>query len=495
MNEYWRKTLFFLKTHGLGLIIFLAIILRTIKLRYALYGHINELTRDLIVTRDFLTGKHIPLLGPSSSLGGFNFGAFYYYLLAPFLWISHFYAWGAIAAAGFFSVLQIIMVYLLLKLWFEDRRTALIGALLSAVSIFDIQNSYVYVSNPSLLPFFTLLYLYCLTKLIGGETRILNAAILGFALGIGTQLHATALIILPIIFVLSLIFYRKRVNIKSTLLVIVSSLATYLPFIIFEVQHKFINTFGIFRLGHSYLSLTPNLSAVDPLIIFFGRLFFLRTGYFDLAAFNAKIYYILLVLLVIVGVWIAYRLRVRQFLPALQISKPGNFLLFSWLIVGCLVFIFFTNKIQDYYFLSLWPLPVLFFAWALSTLYINLPKPTLVLFFLFILAQAVQIYYYFSILERRELDYDNYRAIFDFASKDSGPASFKIIDDTGFPYFLVYYSAVYGLDRVASTNNAKTLYLIVAQNDKLSVEPPHYTEVGLSNFDSLSVIRYDRKTE
>src|SRR3989344_800487 len=103
----------------------------------------------------FLIVGQWPLLGPRASFGGFNFGAIYYYLIAPFVWLFNFNPIGAVAASVFFSILSILMLYRLVRLWFNDRNLALLAAGLQALSLFDVQNAY-YISNPNLLPFFLL---------------------------------------------------------------------------------------------------------------------------------------------------------------------------------------------------------------------------------------------------------------------------------------------------------------------------------------------------
>jgi hypothetical protein len=120
------------------------------------YGVPGELYRDLSVVYNFLHFGHWPLLGPSSSLGGFYFGAIYYYIITPFMWLFNFAPYGATIVSLLSSVLTVGMLYKLLRLWFPgEQAIARVGAFLLAISAFDIQYSY-YVSNPNLMPFFLL---------------------------------------------------------------------------------------------------------------------------------------------------------------------------------------------------------------------------------------------------------------------------------------------------------------------------------------------------
>ncbi|MBX4191546.1 MAG: glycosyltransferase family 39 protein, partial [Candidatus Doudnabacteria bacterium] len=221
--NYFRKII---DRYGIYLILALGIVLRIAKLRYSYFGPINELARDLIVNYNFVFEKQIPLLGPSASLGGFNFGAFYYYLMAPFLWLSNYYAWGAVALSTFFSILQILLIYLLVKLWFENKKVALVSAFISAICMVDIQNAY-YVSNPNPMPFFLLLFFYSLTLIIQGRYLLLNSIIAGLSLGLVTQLHGTALLIIPLCYLVVLFIYRRRIRVKFIILTILTAAFTY----------------------------------------------------------------------------------------------------------------------------------------------------------------------------------------------------------------------------------------------------------------------------
>ncbi|OGE80637.1 MAG: hypothetical protein A2660_00820 [Candidatus Doudnabacteria bacterium RIFCSPHIGHO2_01_FULL_45_18] len=481
----------FFEKYSLGIIVLIAVILRIFKLRYAFYGHTNELARDLLVSYNFLSQGDIPLLGPSASLGGFNFGAFYYYLLAPFVWLSHYYAWGAIAASGFFSVAQVVMLYFLLKLWFQDKVPALLGAFLLAISMYDIQNAY-YVSNPNLMPFFILVFFYCLTKIIQGAAGWKTTVIAGVSLGLATQLHATALLILPVVYVLSIFLYRKIIQVKGIMITVIFAALTYIPYLVYELQHDFINTFGIFRLGEHYFSFFPHIISLKAIMIFWYSLVFFKNGYFDFFSINKVIYLAVSFLFVLIAVWVWYKIRsFRGALTNSPISTEGNFLLLTWMTVGTLIFVFFQGRVPEFYFLVLWPIPLIYFAYASSWLYKNFPKEAISLLVLFMMAQAVQLYYFFPQIEKKEMDYDNYKLIFDFTLA-SGDSNFKVIDDTGYPYFLYYYAKVAKFDGHVSKSLADTIYFIVQDQDSLSVEPPHYIKTKEYEFSKYHLLEYQR---
>lgn len=100
----------FLSRFDIVLIALLAFGLRIVRFFTASYGVTGEVFRDMAVVYNFVFLHQWPLLGPSSSLGGFNFGAAYYYLLTPFVIMFNFAPYGATFASVFFSVLQVVVL-------------------------------------------------------------------------------------------------------------------------------------------------------------------------------------------------------------------------------------------------------------------------------------------------------------------------------------------------------------------------------------------------
>ncbi|HYE22049.1 MAG TPA: glycosyltransferase family 39 protein, partial [Verrucomicrobiae bacterium] len=362
MNSYLSKVKLFIQRHPLAMIVLLAIILRVCKLRYAYYGTINELARDLNVVYDILVYHKIPLLGPSASLGGFYFGAFYYYLMVPFVWISNFFAWGAVALSGIFSVLQVIAMYHLLKLWFNNEKMGLLGALITAVCLFDVQNSY-YISNPNLLPFFVIVFLYGVTRVLQHTDNWKTNVSTGLAFGMATQLHATALLILPILVLICIVIYRQKINYLRLWPGIVAFAVTFIPYFVYEATHRFVNTTGIIKLGGNHLGLPIKLTSIEALIVFWNSIFFFKSDYFNLFLTNNIAYLILLSALVLFGLALLISYRKKESILVPIISREGKILLASWFIVTTIVMLLYQAVLPEYYFLIFWPLPVIVFVW------------------------------------------------------------------------------------------------------------------------------------
>src|SRR3989344_2373520 len=73
--------------------------------------------RDAIVARDILQG-HFTLLGPRASAGDFFLGPVYYYMIAPFLFLTRFDPVGPAIMVALFGIATVFLVYFVGKKFF-----------------------------------------------------------------------------------------------------------------------------------------------------------------------------------------------------------------------------------------------------------------------------------------------------------------------------------------------------------------------------------------
>lgn len=181
----------------LGIIFAVGIFLRTYEfhdwLRFS-----RDQVRDMKIIDNALSGKdHLPYLGPNAGVTKFRLGPIYY----QFSYISE-KIFGAYPDKMAYpsvlsSILAVPLLFLFLREYF-NRRLSLGLTALASVSYFLIINSR-FSSNPNLIPFFILAFLYSLLKLMDMEEKrkYLWGAFAGIALGVCVQLHTTLLIALP----------------------------------------------------------------------------------------------------------------------------------------------------------------------------------------------------------------------------------------------------------------------------------------------------------
>lgn len=151
--------------------------------------------RDVIVAREILSGN-LTLLGPRASAGDFFLGPIYYYMIAPFLFLTRYDPVGPAIMVALFGIGTVALVYFFAKEFFGIK-AALIASILYAISPLVIaysRSSW----NPNPMPFFSLLTFYTLYK--AGEKKSLKLFFaVGFLVGIMMQLHYLTVFIISII--------------------------------------------------------------------------------------------------------------------------------------------------------------------------------------------------------------------------------------------------------------------------------------------------------
>src|SRR3990167_6410147 len=148
--------------------------------------------RDMIVMRNIFVNGDIPFLGPSASVGGFFLGPVYYWMAAPFLWLSNY---DPVGPAYFVATVGVLTVFLLFK-FLKDAVgiwPAFFASILYATAPLIVRYSRS-SWNPNVLPFFALLMIYFLYLGIS-KRKFLHFIFAGAAFGISIQLHYLAAIL------------------------------------------------------------------------------------------------------------------------------------------------------------------------------------------------------------------------------------------------------------------------------------------------------------
>lgn len=302
--------------------------------------------RDALIVKRMVLDGELTLLGPTASVGGIYLGPIYYYLMVPFLVLFGFDPVGPAVMVAFFGALTSVFVFLLGKRFFGDV-AGVVAGLLYAVSPLIIhfsRSSW----NPNVLPFFTVFLMWALVN--SREARKWGMRVLaGVSLGFCLQLHYLALILIPIVGIVTLFVFRKRIIFYMQFLAGV--LLGVSPFLLFELRHGFPNTFGVYR----FLFQTKNTAFTG------GGTFDVKTHFVDLFVRMFRIFVVdgsiqlgivvtLVALISIVagGVW-AYRKKRRL----------GYVVLMVWTLLGVLGLAFYKGQIHDYYYAFLYATPFL----------------------------------------------------------------------------------------------------------------------------------------
>lgn len=473
-------------------IFLIAAVLRFIRFPTAFYGTTTELFRDMNAVYDLLVRHQPVFLGPASSLGGLSFGPVYYYLIAPFIALFRLNPLGALFAARVVDIGFLVVLYFLLRLWFPRSKVAIIAILLAATSLYDIQNAY-YISNPNPLPLFLLFILFCLTKILQGREAWYWAVGLGIAAGVATQLHATAFLLVPLLLVTALwrLPTKKFRLIFFTLLPVI---ATYLPYIIYETRHGWINFFRIAELGTNSYSLAIRPTSLLAIGDFFMSIFFFHNGYFYLFFKNPILFYCLAGLLLIFAVWAVVLIRrSADKLMNLEMDSVGKYLLGSWAIIGLAIFLFYTRGVAQFYFLALWPVPLILLAMVLARLHQQSRKWFVVMLCFYLVVQGAQFFYFYQMVGHPEYRHKNLLRIFTDIKRDAAGTSFNVINSTGNLNLVIYYLKLSGLEQDLSRVSAERIYFIRERGEpdfSLAMDS-RYVFVRDFEYPGFVVTRYD----
>ena len=240
-------------TWALLLLLLIGIFLRTYHFHdWLLFG--DDQIRDAYVSSSVVAGESpLPLTGPFMSYSGdgahseensFHLGPIYYYFQILSGKIFGNYPDKFAYPDVLFSILSIPLLYIFLKAYFSKNISLGVTAIYS-VSAYFINYSH-FAWNTNLIPFFVLLFLLSLFKLLekNEKTSWTWVVSLGFALGVGFQLHAiTMFLFSAVTFFVFLISMKRSLHAWKKWVVVFSIfLVLNVSQIINEAQTNFKNT-------------------------------------------------------------------------------------------------------------------------------------------------------------------------------------------------------------------------------------------------------------
>jgi GT2 family glycosyltransferase len=160
-----------------------------------------------ISARDMILTGNIPLVGITSSLTWLHQGALWTYMLALAFLVSNFNpASGAILTA-FIGLLSIYLIYKIGEEFFTKEIGILVALLFATSPLIIVHARMAYHTSP--IPFFVLLLIYSVLKVISGNYKFLLLVPLSFSLLY--NLHLGTVIFIPVVlFLFILAFIRKE---------------------------------------------------------------------------------------------------------------------------------------------------------------------------------------------------------------------------------------------------------------------------------------------
>jgi len=305
--------------------------------------------------RDMLMTGQIPLVGIASSHPWLHQGPLWTYLLSLFLWIFNFNPVSGAYLTIFFGLLSIIGIYVVGASLFS-KRVGLISSLFYATSPLIVQ-SMRFPYHTSLIPFFVIVYIFSLNKIINNKLIYLPLAV--FLLGVLYNLEiATVAIGAVLVWILisklikKEIFLKEIINKKILTLSIFSFIVPLLPILLYDVRNGFSQTLKfvawiLYRVISLFSYNSEQAFSVNKIWIMFNFLF---TNFTKLVFVQSTlISFVILVFLVAWAVYVFLRKR-----------KKYNFALLLFLIPFILVF--FNQTTSDAYLPMFFPIVILLFS-------------------------------------------------------------------------------------------------------------------------------------
>lgn len=307
--------------------------------------------RDTIVMRDIVLLKHIPLIGPGTSIGNMYLGPWYYYLTAPSLLLAGFSPVGPSVQVAIIGLLTIALMWWIGRQWF-GRIPALAVSALYAIAptvIVSSRSSW----NPNIMPFFALLAMYGIWKVWRlGYWRWLVISAVSFAFVLNS--HYLGLLLFP---VLGLFWFLSKKTPKAkyySLISIFSFLILMSPLLWFDLRHNWSN-FKSIKTFFTDRQATVNFKAYKALPNIWPIWQDISVSL--LSAKNKP-----------VGITIAAMLALGWLWLATHRPSKDLWFLSAWLATGLIGLGLYKQHIYDHYYGFLFPAPFLLLGFVIDKL-------------------------------------------------------------------------------------------------------------------------------
>jgi len=430
-----------------------------------LLGFYYDQGRDALKAADILTFKDWPAIGPTTGLSGIFLGPFWFYLIAPFYWLGRGDPSVAAGFVGLIDSLTIILLYLLGKRFFSQK-VGFLAAFFWTFSYWLVRSAR-WFSNPSPLPFFTVILLWGLGEwLINQKWKWLPVVFACLAVSIQLE-AASAVFYFPAIFFLVWLF---KVEIKSALrqryfwLGMLIFGLSLLPQLAFEIKNNFLmtrNLLGFFtgkvntEIGQSWA--IPTGEVVGQRLAWYYQVFFAHLDP------NLKLPR------VIGPCWFFY-LFYRLFIDK---KKFLNLAVVFWLtpLVFLLFFVGNYGNLYNYYLTGFFPVFILLFAYILA----RLPMIAILVFASYFLWQngvLVKNYLSAGVDGPKHITLGNQKLAIEWICRDKKDQKFNVdvYVPPVIPYAWDYLWQWHGCQQLnccPQENNESLLYTIY------EVDPPH----------------------
>jgi len=343
----WKdKYLYYLLLLALGL----GFLLRAYRLSET-FDFNGDLGRDALVAKRIIVDQKLTLIGPRASGGDFYLGPFYYYFIIPPLVLFGFSPLGPVYLTILFALLTIILVYLVAGNFFS-KKIAIVAAFLYAVSPPVVAYSRT-SGNYTLLPFFSLLSVFFLWRWLL-KKKLSDFGFLALFLGLSIQLHYSAMVLIFfsilvfLFYKINPLFYRKHFLLGIPIFGLLCS-----PLLLFDLRHGWVNLRGLVNyLTGGSADEIRNIMGVPPWSFWSSFEFFTKTLYAVISPLFVQYLPFSLSLTAVLITILAIK----------KTLKKEQYFLLGLILFALLFSSFYKGYLADYYFIFIFPLPIILFS-------------------------------------------------------------------------------------------------------------------------------------
>lgn len=338
---------------------------------------IGDSARDYLAARDMLLTHTIPLVGIKSSVVWLHQGPISVYLIGIAFLVSHF---SPIAPAVLYGIIGVISTYLIFILGktFFNKTVGLLASLFYATSPLIVVNARMPYHTSS-IPLFASLFFLILYKVSNGSRKLLFFLFLTFGFLLQVELSNGVLLILLIaLFILIKPKFKK----KDIILSLCGFLFGVLPFILYDLAHKFVYSVGFplwvlnrIRLFFGITNTQNSTTMHVPDALF--RIYQQVAG----VIFPASLFIVWLAITLVFAVVLFNSKRL------LKTKSRGLLLVLLWLIVPLIGFIMHASP-GPAYFPLLFPVISLIIGYA----FFRLSKISKIILLIFIFGCFINVY-------------------------------------------------------------------------------------------------------
>lgn len=314
--------------------------------------------RDVVIIKDFLKNGNLFFIGPQTSIGNMYLGPYFYYLIAPALFLLNYNPVGPAIFIALINIATVFLIYFVGKRWF-NQSTGLISAFLFAISPVVIKYSN-FIWNPNIMSFFSLLFVYFFFESFNSKKyHYFIYASLAFIMVMNS--HYLGLALLPFIglfwlFKLTKFIKTKSIQLKpfliNTFLAIFIFLISLTPQILFDIKHNGQNIKALLNF-FTYRETTVNIKtykAIPELPALFNQI---NTRL--LAGKNETVGLIISIVFVIGLIFLFLKKYPRSF-----------WVPFFWYLSGLVSLALYKQHIYDHYFAFLFPAVFILIGFLIS---------------------------------------------------------------------------------------------------------------------------------